>query len=107
MFLINKIFQTSLIFAGWCGQIRPLCAKDAPLKKGLDLLTNTKLKNVCQVQTTLAYFDMVSMSKKIIISNVDTRTLVTSGSDGRVVTWNVADGSASVIEGEGHNCQVT
>lgn len=33
-------------------------------------------------------------------------TLVTSGSDGRVIAWDVADGSAAVIEGEGHSSQV-
>ena len=33
-------------------------------------------------------------------------SLVTSGSDGRVVSWNLLDGTAATIEGDGHNCQV-
>jgi hypothetical protein len=34
------------------------------------------------------------------------RSLITSGSDGRMTTWNVGDGSAAIVDGEGHNCQV-
>lgn len=41
-----------------------------------------------------------------MIKDKDAGTLVTSGSDGRVIAWDVVDGSGSVIEGEGHNCQV-
>lgn len=33
-------------------------------------------------------------------------TLLTGGSDGRVVEWTVADGSTRVVQGEGHGAQI-
>lgn len=34
-------------------------------------------------------------------------TLITAGSDGRVVEWSVADGSTRTMQGDGHGSQVT
>ena len=33
-------------------------------------------------------------------------TILTAGSDGRVVEWTVADGSTRVVQGEGHGAQI-
>ncbi len=35
-----------------------------------------------------------------------TDTLLTGGSDGRIVEWSVADGNAKVVTGEGHSNQI-
>ena len=36
----------------------------------------------------------------------DFRALITTGSDGRVVTWDLSDGTGTTVEGEGHTNQV-
>ncbi len=41
-----------------------------------------------------------------MIKDKDAKNLITSGSDGRVVTWDLSSGNGKTVEGEGHGCQV-